>query len=116
MLYFLLMPLIALILSSLIEELKTASSVIIAVTLAVKTGEKEVCFMFIGVYKSYRVFGLTKAIKALAINKLKELNYVKISTNNNLENKPILAVNKALGFEVVREHIDYRRICEKLNM
>jgi hypothetical protein len=48
-------------------------------------------------------------IKALALNKLKELNYLKISTNNAFENKPILAVNKSLGFEIVREYVHYRK-------
>jgi GNAT superfamily N-acetyltransferase len=86
---------------------------IIAVTLVVKITEKEASSMFTGVLKSYRGLGLAKAIKALALNKLKELNYLKISTNNSFENKPILAVNKFLGFEIMREYVHYRRKCEK---
>jgi GNAT superfamily N-acetyltransferase len=81
----------------------------IAVTLVVKITEKEASSMFTGVLRPYRGLGLAKAIKALALNKLKELNYLKISTNNAFENKPILAVNKSLGFEIVREYVHYRK-------
>jgi GNAT superfamily N-acetyltransferase len=85
----------------------------IAVTLVVKITEKEASSMFTGVLRPYRGLGLAKAIKALALNKLKELNYLKISTNNAFENKPILALNKSLGFEIVREYVHYRKTCQK---
>ena len=83
---------------------------LVAVTLVMRASIKEAYFAYTGVLRPYRGLGLAKAIKALALSKLKELGYVKASANNNLKNKPIIAVNKKLGFKIVREYLEYRRI------
>jgi GNAT superfamily N-acetyltransferase len=82
---------------------------VIAVTLVARASIKEAYFIYTGVLRPYRGLDLAKAVKALALTKLKELGYVKASANNNLENKPILAINRRLGFKIVREYLDYRR-------
>jgi GNAT superfamily N-acetyltransferase len=82
---------------------------VVAVTLVVRASVKEAYFMYTGVLRPYRGLGLAKAVKALALAKLRELGYVRASANNNLVNKPIIAVNRKLGFKIVRESLDYRR-------
>jgi GNAT superfamily N-acetyltransferase len=66
---------------------------LVAVTLVMRASIKEAYFVYTGVLRPYRGLGLAKVIKALALSKLKELGYVKASANNNLKNKPIIAVN-----------------------
>ncbi|MFZ8789297.1 MAG: GNAT family N-acetyltransferase, partial [Acidilobaceae archaeon] len=82
---------------------------VVAVTLVVRASAREAYFTYTGVLRPYRGLGLAKAVKALALAKLKELGYVRASTNNNLANKPIIAVNRKLEFKIVRELLDYRK-------
>jgi len=82
---------------------------VVAVTLAVRASARKAYFTYTGVLRPYRGLGLAKAVKALALVKLKELGYLRASADNNLANKPILAVNRKLGFKIVRELLDYRR-------
>ena len=82
---------------------------VVAVTLVVRAGAREAYFTYTGVLRPYRGLGLAKAVKALALAKLRELGYLRASANNNLANKPIIAVNRKLGFKIVRELLDYRR-------
>jgi GNAT superfamily N-acetyltransferase len=82
---------------------------VVAVTLVVRAGAREAYFTYTGVLRPYRGLGLAKAVKALALAKLRELGYLRASANNNIANKPIVAVNRKLGFKIVRESLDYRR-------
>jgi GNAT superfamily N-acetyltransferase len=82
---------------------------VVAVTLVVRASAREAYFTYTGVLRPYRGLGLAKAVKALALAKLMELGYVRASANNNIANKPIVAVNRKLGFKIVRESLDYRR-------
>jgi len=82
---------------------------VVAVTLVVRASARKAYFTYTGVLRPYRGLGLAKAVKALALAKLKELGYLRASADNNLANKPIVAVNRKLGFKIVRELLDYRR-------
>jgi GNAT superfamily N-acetyltransferase len=82
---------------------------VVAVTLVVRASVREAYFTYTGVLRPYRGLGLAKAVKALALAKLRELGYLRASANNNLVNKPIIAVNRKLGFKIVRELLDYRK-------
>ena len=82
---------------------------VVAVTLVVRASAREAYFVHTGVLRPYRGLGLAKAVKALALAKLRELGYLRASAHNNLVNKPIIAVNRKLGFKIVRELLDYRR-------
>jgi GNAT superfamily N-acetyltransferase len=82
---------------------------VVAVTLVVRASVREAYFTYTGVLRPYRGLGLAKAVKALALAKLKELGYARASTNNNIANKPMVAVNRKLGFKIVRELLDYRK-------
>jgi len=79
----------------------------VALTLVQGWEGKVAYFAYTCVSREHRGRGLAKAVKAIALSKLKELGYVKALASNNAANKPIVEVNKSLGFKIVREDLGY---------
>jgi GNAT superfamily N-acetyltransferase len=54
---------------------------------------------FTGVRRAYRGRGLATALKLLAIRRAREYGAQAISTNNDSQNAPMLAINRMLGYQ-----------------
>jgi len=81
----------------------------VAATFVQGFASKIAYFAYTCVDRGHRGRGLAKAVKALALAELKRLGYVKVSSNNNAANEPMVRVNRALGFKVVREQLGYAK-------
>jgi len=81
----------------------------VAATFVQGFASKVAYFAYTCVDRDHRRRGLAKAVKALALAELKRLGYVKVSSNNNAANEPMVRVNRALGFKVVREQLGYAK-------
>ncbi len=80
---------------------------IVAVTLVKRLGSRSAYFIYTGTKRSYRGVGLAKAVKIHSLSELKRSGVKKAYTSNSGVNIPIIRVNTALGFKVVREHLAY---------
>ncbi|MEM1610895.1 MAG: hypothetical protein QXQ57_04525 [Sulfolobales archaeon] len=82
-------------------------SEIAAVALVKRLGSKSAYFIYTGTKRFYRDMGLAKAVKIHSLSELKRSGIKKAYTSNSGANIPIIRVNTALGFKVVREDLAY---------
>ncbi|MGZ4032793.1 MAG: GNAT family N-acetyltransferase, partial [Tumebacillaceae bacterium] len=59
---------------------------------------------FTGVTRSYRGHNVALALKLLAIRNARQANIPSMSTYNDSENAPMLAINQKLGYERTPGH------------
>lgn len=62
---------------------------------------------FTGVLRAHRGKGLAKALKHLSLKAVKELGAKVCITMNSDENGPMLAINRAVGFQVKQQMVEY---------
>lgn len=63
--------------------------------------------------KEYRNKGIALALKALSLQRAKEMGFKTVSTINDSLNKPMLSTNQRLGFLKRAEWIRYEKTCVK---
>ena len=63
-----------------------------------------------GVLRAYRGKGIARALKALGLQRAWDSGMRKVTTGNDVENAPIIAVNLKMGFEITARWVTYAKI------